>query len=268
TIDKDYPKTKAGYSFEVGEPAVRRILSRLRPSRSIITKIETVCRKDSQDVTDEDRSELLEKVTGATQSRLVVTHGTDTLIKTATFLANGLRDRGVTAKTVVFTGSFSPEKFRDTDADFNRQPLKASVPSLSLPVPPSPVLPSPLSPPPTYTPLPRAHLSPLFPAPYPVFSPLPSPMPSPPLSLPHPSALPSPTYSPLPCHPLPVHSLSPILCPPPPTYSLSHATPSPVTPLSPVPLPPPLSPPTPRTQAHPDAGIELLLEETHVPISL
>ncbi|MDK2413803.1 hypothetical protein QHH03_32430, partial [Aphanizomenon sp. 202] len=50
TIDKDYPKTKAGYSFEVGEPAVRRILSRLRPSRSIITKIETVCRKDSQDV--------------------------------------------------------------------------------------------------------------------------------------------------------------------------------------------------------------------------
>ncbi|XP_047486673.1 probable L-asparaginase 4 isoform X2 [Penaeus chinensis] len=119
TIDKDYPKTKAGYSFEVGEPAVRRILTRLRPSRSIITKIETVCRKDSQDITDEDRSELLEKVSGASQSRLVVTHGTDTLIETATFLASGLRERGVTAKTIVFTGSFSPEKFRDTDADFN-----------------------------------------------------------------------------------------------------------------------------------------------------
>ncbi|XP_042864121.1 uncharacterized protein LOC122248277 [Penaeus japonicus] len=119
TIDKDYPRTKAGYSFEVGEPAARRILARLRPSRSIITKIECLCKKDSLDVTDEDRSALLEKVTAATQSRLVVTHGTDTLIETATFLANGLKERGVTSKTVVFTGSFSPEKFRDSDADFN-----------------------------------------------------------------------------------------------------------------------------------------------------
>ncbi|XP_071515373.1 L-asparaginase 1-like [Panulirus ornatus] len=119
TIDKDYPKTRHGYAFEVGEPAVRRVLARLRPARSVIIKLETICRKDSMDITDEDRSALAERVTGATQGKVVVTHGTDTLLHTSTYLANILRAHGVTNKTIVFTGAHTPERFRDTDADFN-----------------------------------------------------------------------------------------------------------------------------------------------------
>ncbi|KAK7070272.1 hypothetical protein SK128_014637 [Halocaridina rubra] len=119
TIDKDYPKSRLGYNFEVGDPAVKRILARLRPSRSIITVYDTVCRKDSQDMNDEDRLALLERIASATQNRIVVTHGTDTLLFTSTFLANGLRDRGITKKTIILTGSHTPEKFRDSDADFN-----------------------------------------------------------------------------------------------------------------------------------------------------
>ncbi|KAG0719916.1 hypothetical protein GWK47_049502 [Chionoecetes opilio] len=55
TIDKDYPKTKGGRGFQVGEPSVRRVMARLRPARSIITSFHTVCRKDSLDLTEDDR---------------------------------------------------------------------------------------------------------------------------------------------------------------------------------------------------------------------
>ncbi|KAK4288602.1 hypothetical protein Pmani_038378 [Petrolisthes manimaculis] len=119
TIDKDYPRTRMGYNFEVGEPAVRRVLHRLRPARSIITTLETLCRKDSLDVTEEDRSALVERVSTSTQAKVVVTHGTDTLLTTATHLATQLTQRAVDNKTVVFTGAHTPEKFRDSDADFN-----------------------------------------------------------------------------------------------------------------------------------------------------
>ncbi|KAK8399297.1 hypothetical protein O3P69_003427 [Scylla paramamosain] len=119
TIDKDYPKTTGGRAFEVGEPSVRRVMARLRPSRSVITSLHTVCRKDSLDLTEDDRQALATKVSEASQTRVVVTHGTDFLIDTATHLATHLRHRGVTSKTVVFTGAHTPEKFRDSDADFN-----------------------------------------------------------------------------------------------------------------------------------------------------
>lgn len=119
TIDKDYPKTKGGRAFEVGEPSVRRVLARLRPARSIITSLDTVCRKDSLDLTEDDRHSLVARVTEANQTRVVVTHGTDSLIDTATHLAKHLPQRDVKAKTIVFTGAHTPEKFRDSDADFN-----------------------------------------------------------------------------------------------------------------------------------------------------
>ncbi|CAG0903932.1 unnamed protein product [Darwinula stevensoni] len=56
TIDKTYPRTRCGYSFEIGtEPAAKRILDRIRPGLSVETHIESVSRKDSLDITDRDR---------------------------------------------------------------------------------------------------------------------------------------------------------------------------------------------------------------------
>jgi len=49
--------------------------------------------------------------------RIVVTHGTDTLIQTALFLAEKLGPE--CDKKVVLTGSFLPERFRESDADIN-----------------------------------------------------------------------------------------------------------------------------------------------------
>ena len=47
-----------------------------------------------------------------------MTHGTDTIIETARFLEKNFIEPQ-TPKQVVLTGSFLPEKFKDSDADFN-----------------------------------------------------------------------------------------------------------------------------------------------------
>lgn len=54
TIDKDYPKTNLGYAFEIAQPAVQRILPRARVGPDSC-HVMSVCRKDSQDLTDADR---------------------------------------------------------------------------------------------------------------------------------------------------------------------------------------------------------------------
>ncbi|CAL4096318.1 unnamed protein product [Meganyctiphanes norvegica] len=119
TIDKDYPRTKGGYDFEIGEPAAKNILNRIRPTRSIISSTHSICRKDSQDITDHERVLLANKIEEGSEKRVIVTHGTDTLLDTARFLASHLKMAAVTDVTVILTGAFTPEKFKDSDADFN-----------------------------------------------------------------------------------------------------------------------------------------------------
>ncbi len=113
TIDKDYPEndTNHGYSFEVGEPSFLRILERANPDFTYRTL--TVTRKDSLDLTDADRAKIKAAVAAAKQDRIVITHGTDTIHQTAKVLAS------TKGKTVVLTGARLPEKFYDSEADFN-----------------------------------------------------------------------------------------------------------------------------------------------------
>ena len=55
----------------------------------------------------------------STCSKIIVTHGTDTIIETARFLETNLREANRLNLKVILTGSFLPEKFKDSDADFN-----------------------------------------------------------------------------------------------------------------------------------------------------
>lgn len=57
TIDKDYPKMVGGYAFEITDPAVGRILQNV--PTAFTHDIHTVCRKDSTEVTLEDRQVML-----------------------------------------------------------------------------------------------------------------------------------------------------------------------------------------------------------------
>ena len=55
TIDKDYPKTKGGYNFEIGPPAFEQILAKIRPSLGFKYDVKTVCEKDSQEIDMDNR---------------------------------------------------------------------------------------------------------------------------------------------------------------------------------------------------------------------
>ena len=111
TIDKDYAKVWKAYAFEIEDPAVKRILARVSPTFKY--RIETVCKKDSMDLTDEDRQALYECCDEAPESHIIITHGTDTMSQTADTLSR------LSGKTIVITGSARPERFENTDAHFN-----------------------------------------------------------------------------------------------------------------------------------------------------
>jgi L-asparaginase len=109
TIDKVY--FDAGNRYEVGEPEIGRILEEARVTFD--WDVVSLMRKDSLELTDEDRGAIREAVASAPCERVLVTHGTDTMSATAEHLL------GVAGKTVVLTGSLSPARFRNTDAVFN-----------------------------------------------------------------------------------------------------------------------------------------------------
>lgn len=121
TIDKDYPRSTGGYAFEFGEPATIRLLDRLQPSFSY--KIVTAFQKDSLEVTDQDRQDLALLIEQAVEDRVIVTHGTDTMIDTAKLLA----DKQLSNKTIVLTGAMRPERFSNSDAPLNLGAAIAAV---------------------------------------------------------------------------------------------------------------------------------------------
>ena len=66
------------------------------------------------------RRQIWEIIEGCSSERIVLTHGTDTIIQTAAFLSD-LAGRATEKeeKTIVLTGAFLPETFKQSDADFN-----------------------------------------------------------------------------------------------------------------------------------------------------
>ena len=111
TIDKDYPKTTKGYAFEISEPAVRRILEKLNPSFEY--NIISVLKKDSLDITEKDRLNILNACKKTESQNIIITHGTDTMLETAKVLSV-IKD-----KKIVITGSMRPEMFSNSDAPIN-----------------------------------------------------------------------------------------------------------------------------------------------------
>ena len=120
TIDKIYFDSKSEY--EVGPPQVAELLRDVNATFEF--EIQSVLRKDSLDMTEADRQLIRDRVAGAATERVVVTHGTDTMIEPARTL------RGIPGKTIVLTGSMQPARFRVTDAEFNLGAAVAAVQTL------------------------------------------------------------------------------------------------------------------------------------------
>ncbi|CAH1794406.1 unnamed protein product [Owenia fusiformis] len=112
TIDKDYPRATGGYAFEICDSAAKKILTRLPLSGNF--QFKTICKKDSQEMTLDDRKQLVKVIEASPIQKILVTHGTDTLIDSASFVADNNK-----GKLIVFTGAKKPEIFKDSDAEFN-----------------------------------------------------------------------------------------------------------------------------------------------------
>ena len=113
TIDKDYKETENhhGYNFEIALPAVKTILEKIKPNFNF--EIISIVKKDSLDLTNEDRENILNQCQNINGSKIIITHGTDTFKKTAEKLSV------IKNKTIILTGAMKPEKFKDSDAEFN-----------------------------------------------------------------------------------------------------------------------------------------------------
>jgi L-asparaginase len=109
TIDKIYFDALSDY--HIGESPLQSILA--EGLVEFDYDIVPLLRKDSLDMTDQDRTRLRDYIAGDDASRYVITHGTDTLPATAEALM------GLEARTIVLTGALTPARFRTTDAVFN-----------------------------------------------------------------------------------------------------------------------------------------------------
>lgn len=121
TIDKVYFDAKS--EFEVGDSVVGRLLGQAHVRQPF--EIVSLMRKDSLELDDSDRSMIRAEIASRAESRVVVTHGTDTMTDTAAELA------ALTGKTIVLTGALAPARFAESDAVFNVGMAFGAVQSLS-----------------------------------------------------------------------------------------------------------------------------------------
>jgi L-asparaginase len=110
TFDKEYDEITGELYFK--DTHMREILELGRSRLGV--KIKTLMLIDSLDMTDSDRSLILEHCKSANEEHIVVTHGTDTMTMTAKVLAEAKLE-----KTIVLTGAMIPYKFGSSDGLFN-----------------------------------------------------------------------------------------------------------------------------------------------------
>lgn len=120
TIDKVYFDALSEY--QIGSPQVQEILSEAGVAFEF--EVEQLMAKDSLELTDSDREIIRERVLASPFERIIITHGTDTMVQTALLLVD------VPGKTIVFTGAMQPARFRNTDATFNIGVAVGAVSSL------------------------------------------------------------------------------------------------------------------------------------------
>lgn len=109
TIDKIYFDALSDY--RIGSPMIGSILEEANIATPYV--VQSLLKKDSLELDNNDRKLLFDTVAGAEEKRILVTHGTDTMVESATFLSS------IQDKVIVFTGSMSPAGFRSSDAIFN-----------------------------------------------------------------------------------------------------------------------------------------------------
>jgi L-asparaginase len=110
TFDKEYDEIRGRLYFQDTHLPEMLKLGRCH----LDLEVRTLMMIDSLDMTDADRQIVVEQCRNAPEDRIVITHGTDTMVETArTLQTNAL------GKTIVLTGAMIPYKFGSSDGLFN-----------------------------------------------------------------------------------------------------------------------------------------------------
>ena len=120
TFDKIYFDANSEYS--IGEPCISSILDEGNVTSEF--RIKSILKKDSLDINQKERELIKKSVIECEEEKIIIIHGTDTMVETAKFLEE-IKD-----KTIVLTGSMQPARFKKTDAIFNSGFAFAAVLSL------------------------------------------------------------------------------------------------------------------------------------------
>jgi L-asparaginase len=109
TFDKVYYDALS--DFQIGEPMAGEILR--EAGVTFAFKVESLLKKDSLELTAEDRELIRVKVAACPAKHILITHGTDTMTLTAEALQE------IAGKVIIFTGAMQPARMRSSDAPFN-----------------------------------------------------------------------------------------------------------------------------------------------------
>ncbi len=124
TFDKQYDEIQARLVFRESFVGEMLKLGRCRAD----VHLRTIMMIDSLDMSDADREAIVQNCRQCEETRIVITHGTDTMVETAKALAaagvgqaSSLSNaaKGVEGKTIVLTGAMIPYAFGSSDGMFN-----------------------------------------------------------------------------------------------------------------------------------------------------
>ncbi len=110
TIDKIYNESNGGLTFS--DTHINEMLDQARCK--VPVSIKNLMLIDSLDMVDKDREVILNECKNSEESKIVITHGTDTMVETAGKLGKSIRD-----KTIVLLGAMIPFSLKRSDALFN-----------------------------------------------------------------------------------------------------------------------------------------------------
>ncbi len=110
TFDKEYNEINGELFFK--DSHLNEML-RLGRSQSKV-EVRTIMMVDSLSITDDDRQIILHNCLKTQENKILITHGTDTMVETASLLG-----KHITNKTIVLTGAMIPYTFGSSDGLFN-----------------------------------------------------------------------------------------------------------------------------------------------------
>lgn len=110
TFDKEYNELNSSLFFKDTHVPEMLQLGRSR----VQVDIRTLMMIDSLDMSDENRETIAQNCLNVKEDKILITHGTDTMVETAQVLAKKIKD-----KTIVLTGAMIPYKFGSSDGLFN-----------------------------------------------------------------------------------------------------------------------------------------------------